>query len=179
MAADIPTSEPITIVAGDTLKWTRALDDWSYAAGWRLTYELRGASSLTVVATADTDGIGHSITAAAIDTGKLAPGQYRWYARVGNGSEVYTVGSGILTVEPNPSSAHAGDLVENEENELALINAQIKELLASPMESYSTAQRSANYRKLMDLYVLRGIVVTRRGRQRGQRVPSIAVRLRG
>lgn len=176
MAADIPTHEPITIIAGDTVKFTRALDDYSYADGWRLTYEIRGASKLDVVATADTDNTGHAVTVAAGDTGTLEPGQYRWFARVGLNGEVYTVDSGTLIVEPNPSKAEAGDLVLSEETELTLVKTQIRELLATPMESYAVGQRSSNYRKLMDLYVTRGILIARLGRKRGQRVPSREVR---
>lgn len=176
MAAEIPTREPITIIAGDTAKWTRAVDDYSYADGWRLTYELRGASKLDVTATADTDGVGHSITVDAGSTGALEPGQYEWFARVAYNGEVYTVDRGVLTVEPNPSKAEAGDLVLSEETELKLVEQQIRALAATPLESYAVGQRSATYQKLQDLMVARGILIARLGRKRGQRVPSIAVR---
>ena len=29
MAADIPTKEPLTIRVGDTIEWTKSIDDWT------------------------------------------------------------------------------------------------------------------------------------------------------
>ena len=38
--ADIPTTEPSVVTAGDTVKWTRALAEYSAADGWTLKYKL-------------------------------------------------------------------------------------------------------------------------------------------
>jgi len=38
MAATIPTKEPLTIRAGDTIKWKRSIDDYKASDGWTLKY---------------------------------------------------------------------------------------------------------------------------------------------
>ena len=50
MAAEIPTTEPTSIIAGDTLAWTKSLADYE-ASLWTLTYYLRGPSAQTITAT--------------------------------------------------------------------------------------------------------------------------------
>jgi hypothetical protein len=42
MAADIPTKEPLTIRAGDTIKWTKSIDDYKASDGWSLSCSFRG-----------------------------------------------------------------------------------------------------------------------------------------
>jgi hypothetical protein len=176
LAAEIPTCEPTSIVAGDTVKWTRSLSDYSAADGWSLTYAIRGVGSVDVEAATDTDGVGFAVTLSAQNSAKLAAGQYQFIGYVFSADdppEQYTVfGPVSLTVLPNIGDAKAGELVLDEEKELALINAQIQELLASPNESYSIGGRAAAKRKLADLYQARGIVIARLGRKRGQTVPS-------
>jgi hypothetical protein len=178
MAATIPTTEPISIIAGDTAKFTRSFSEYSAADGWTLAYELRGPSVLTVAATTDTDGAGFAVTIAAADSGTLLPGLYLWFARASLDGEVYTVDQGTLTVQPNPATAQPGDLQSDAEKELVLVNAQIKELLATPTESYSIGQRSAARRTLAELTTYRGVLIAKLGKQRGQPYPTHAVRFR-
>lgn len=179
MATEIPTCEPTSIVAGDTVKWTRSLADYSYADGWRLKYGLRGVSKLDITTTADADGVGFAVTISAGDTGKLEAGQYQLLGWVELNGENYTViGPQPVTVTPNYQTAAAGDLRPSAEIELELCEAQIKELLSSSNETYSIGQRSAQKRKLEDLYKTRGILIAKLGRQRGQSNPTQAVRFR-
>ena len=42
MAADIPTKEPLTIRTGDTIEWTKSIDDYKASDGWTLNYSFRG-----------------------------------------------------------------------------------------------------------------------------------------
>lgn len=176
MAADIPTHEPSTIVAGDTVKWTRRLVDYSAADGWILKYAFRGASVIDAEATTDTDGIGYAVTLTASTTATATAGQYEWIAWVELSGENFTVLSGSLTVTPNLKQAVEGDRVSSAETELALVEAQIADLLASSTESYSIGQRSVQKRALSELYVTRGILIAKLGRQRGQPYPTHAVR---
>ena len=55
MAATIPTKEPLTIRAGDTIKWTKSLDDYKASEGWTLKYAFRGNAG-TVDITGSEDG---------------------------------------------------------------------------------------------------------------------------
>ena len=54
MAATIPTKEPLTIRAGDTIKWTKSLDDYIASDGWTLSYSFRGTGGMIdITSTAD------------------------------------------------------------------------------------------------------------------------------
>jgi hypothetical protein len=100
MAAEIPDIEPSSFIAGDTVKWTKSLSDYP-ATTWTLTYELRGVVRKTIVCTAN--GRDFLATISATDSAAYQAGDYFWFARVSSGGEVYSVGSGTLTVLENPS----------------------------------------------------------------------------
>ena len=106
MAADIPTIEPTRFRSGETVKWTKALADYSYADGWRLTYYLRGGQgALDIAASADSDGIGFSATISAAHTGQLPAGLYWMEGRVAYNGEAYVVvPSYQVTVDPDFSN---------------------------------------------------------------------------
>ena len=55
MAADIPTKEPLTIRTGDTIKWTKSIDDYKASDGWSLSYSFRGTGG-TIDITSSADG---------------------------------------------------------------------------------------------------------------------------
>ena len=107
MAAPVPTQEPAVIVAGDTAKWTKTLADYSAADGWALSYTLVNATArYTFSATAS--GSDFSVTVAAASTIGYAAGLYDWRAQVAKSGEVFTVGSGQLSVQPSFASATDG-----------------------------------------------------------------------
>ena len=112
MSAPVPTTEPQTIVAGDTLTFTKAIANYLPSDGWTLNYSLQGATlagsnSGLIEFDSDTNtGSVYEISVAASTTDDWAPGDYRWTAYVtGGSSERYTVGTGTLTVLPDPASA--------------------------------------------------------------------------
>ena len=101
MAAAIPTIEPVSFVAGDTVTWTKAFPDYP-APTWTLTYALRlaqGAGKVDVTATQD--GTGFSVTLAATVTALMTAGQWAWAGYVTQGAERHQVATGLVTVEPN------------------------------------------------------------------------------
>jgi hypothetical protein len=174
LAASIPTTEPTQIVAGDTVKWTRELPDYPSSDGWSLRYAIRGAASVDVTATSD--GTGYAVAIPSSATATLGAGLYQLTGWVEKDGEVYTVvGPAAITVKPNLQTAADGALQSPAERELALIDAQIAELLASPIESYSIAGRSVAKRKLEDLNRQRGIAYAKLIRQSGGKLPSHAL----
>lgn len=113
MSADIPTTEPPELRAGDTWKWTRSLDDYPASAGWTLKYRFKSAAGGFEIV-ASTDGDGYSITVAAATTGVYASGRYTWAAWVeGGSSEKYSVDSGTLDVLPDYRSGVAGAALDD------------------------------------------------------------------
>jgi hypothetical protein len=99
MAAPTPTTEPVTLIAGDTAKWLKSTPDYLASAGWVLTYTLINASAkITFSATAS--GTDHLVNVAAATTAAWAAGSYAWRATAFLAGEVFTVSSGTITVEP-------------------------------------------------------------------------------
>ena len=102
MAPQVPSIEPISFSAGDTVKWTKHLPDFTPDDGWVLTYAFRGEKGdgrLDVTAS-NVNGL-HSVSIAAADTNLLRPGLYNWAAYVSQAGDRYKVGQGTTTVEPN------------------------------------------------------------------------------
>lgn len=107
MAANIATIEPLEFAAGDTVKWTKSLEDYSAADGWALTYHLRGDTPLDISATQS--GTGWSVTISATETAGLKPGTYSLTGRVTYSGETFTVYSGSVTVKANAALSDSID----------------------------------------------------------------------
>jgi hypothetical protein len=102
MAAPIPAVEPSTIIAGDTIPWTKSFPDYLASAGWALTYAFRyenGSGKVDVTASAA--GSDFAVTMLAVDTAKMKSGVWVWAAYVTKAAERYQVASGSVTVLQN------------------------------------------------------------------------------
>lgn len=152
MAADIPTIEPTRLVAGDTLKFTRTLTDYSASDGWTLTYTLVSAAQrYTFDATAS--GSDFLVTVAAATTAAWVAGDYDWRAQVSLAGEVFTVGQGRITVAPAFGSAtdartHARTVLEN-------IEAVLESRATSAVAEYEIAGRRLKNIPIGELLQLR------------------------
>ncbi len=105
----VPTKEPSTIRAGDFLTWSKDLSpDYRADQGWALAYTLINATTkLTINASAD--GAKFLVSVPAATSAGYAAGGYDWMARVSKGTEIYTVGSGRIQIEPNWAALSAYD----------------------------------------------------------------------
>lgn len=104
----IPTTEPVSFTSGDTVAWTRTLDDYPASDSWVLAYTfINGAAKFTVSTTAN--GAAHDVAIAASSSAGYAPGTYSWQATVTKASERYTVGTGTCQVLPNLAAASQYD----------------------------------------------------------------------
>lgn len=100
MSATVPTIEPASFRAGDFLTWLKSLPDYPANAGWTLAYTLINATvKITIAASAS--GAEHLVSVPAATTAGYAAGTYQWMARVTKATEIYTVGSGSMIVQPN------------------------------------------------------------------------------
>ena len=102
MPPQISSIEPTVFSAGDTVKWTKSLNDYSPNDGWVLSYAFRGERGdgrLDVVASADGDAFVVNILPSA--TGLMRPGIWVWAAYATLGSDRYKVAQGTVRVEPN------------------------------------------------------------------------------
>ncbi len=99
----VPTQRPDQLTAGDTWRWTRELAD--YPAGtWTLTYYFENGDAV-ISAAASASGTTHSVTVTAATTAGYAPGRYRVFARVTDGTVTETTEAGWLDVLPDYAAA--------------------------------------------------------------------------
>ena len=110
MAADIPSIEPASFVAGETVSWTKDVST-NYPAndGWSLTYYLRGDPSLNIDQAATASGAEFAVTITAAQTAALVAGLRRLIGRVSKAGEIYTIYDGSVEVIANPVSQNIGD----------------------------------------------------------------------
>jgi hypothetical protein len=104
MANTITTVEPIKLRAGDTVKWKKEFNDYP-SSEWTLEYIIYNSNNYYKInATAQPDN-SFLIEITSAQSATFAEGEYKWIARVKKGEEVYTVGSGTLSILPNITSA--------------------------------------------------------------------------
>jgi hypothetical protein len=149
---NIPTIEPESFIAGDTVKWTRSFTDYKASDGWVLKYNLRGTASINLTATASGDD--HLISIAAAATAAYTAGQYKWIATVEKESERYTVDEGYTEIKENyATAASITDEMITLQAQLAAIDAYVATNYKH--SSYSIAGRSLTQYSVADLFVLR------------------------
>ena len=122
--SSIPTSEPLTVRAGETWQWTRALAQYP-APDWTLVYRGVNADSAFTL-TASADGSAHLIDAGPDTTEDIAPGRYDWIAQVTDGSDVFGIGEGSITVLPDLSDATSHDGRSQARRILEAIDAMVE-----------------------------------------------------
>ncbi len=153
----IPTIEPTSVVAGDTVKWTKALTDYLPADSWVLSYVLVSlTASITITASDNGDG-SHLVSEAAATTDDWTPGEYTWNAFVTKGAERYRVGDGRLKVEPNFQihTTSGFDGRSHVKRTLDLIEAAIEGQVPDGMESFTIAGRAVSLMPLSELRAAR------------------------
>lgn len=152
MPATTPTTEPTQIVAGDTAKWLKTLDDYPASAGWTLGYTLvNTANRYAFNATAQVDS--HLVNVAATTTATWGPGTYAWRAQVSKSGEVYTVGSGSIDVKA--SFASAMDTRSTAKIMLDNVNATLTKTASENVLEYEIAGRKLKHYDISSLLQLR------------------------
>lgn len=151
--ANIPTSEPAFIQAGDTVKWQRTLPDYPASAGWVLAYRLiNAAGKIDIPAAADGDA--HLITVAAATSAGYAAGAYDWQAFVTLGAERYTVGAGRVVIRPNLAAQAAGfDARSTARKALDDLRAALAAWLTNSgtVQEYEIAGRRMKFRSMVEV----------------------------
>ena len=155
MAAEIPTTEPAEIVAGDTLKFTISLGDYLATDGWTLSYSIRNADNHYDFSGA-ADGADHLIEVAASDTATWAPGDYQYAGHVTSGAQRYTVRRGTLKIVgnfadlvPHEFRSRAAKAVDDLKSALATFKAT-----AGRVKRYSIAGRDVEFETIGEMLKL-------------------------
>jgi len=105
--AEIPSIEPLTFRAGDTIKWTKTLTNYS-SAEWDLIYNFRGPDTFDVTATAS--GTAFLVALTAAESLEVGPGVYRYQGKVFNSdvTEQWTVAEGRVEIFPCMADVDSG-----------------------------------------------------------------------
>lgn len=143
MSVAIPTTEPASFRAGFTVKWTKAVEGYSPADGWALSYVLRDqlgtATNISITATDRTTD--WSVTITASTSAGYTPAVYDFLAYVTSGSEKYLVDQGVLEILPDPTSDPADNRTSAQKILQSLVTA-MEALATNKVDSYSANGRS-------------------------------------
>jgi hypothetical protein len=105
--ATTPTTEPASVVAGDTITWQKSLSDYP-APTWTLKYRLlNAAGKIDITATAS--GTDHIVAVTSTTSSAWAAGDYDFTAWVEKVGERHTVDAGRITVKPNLAALNTHD----------------------------------------------------------------------
>jgi hypothetical protein len=102
-------AEPTFFYAGDTVEWTKLVDDYTPTDGWTLSYVFaKGSVQQTVTASDNGDG-SFAVAITAAESTEWDAGVYYWQAKVTLDDAVHTVGTGQITVKQALSDAATYD----------------------------------------------------------------------
>jgi hypothetical protein len=101
--SDIPTREPRSFIAGETLEWSKSLDDYP-ADEWTLKYSLRGPGTAPADITATADGEEFLVDVSSTVTTALTAGTWRLVGWVEKGSEKHFIHDREVIVIAAPAS---------------------------------------------------------------------------
>lgn len=155
MSHTIPTTEPKELRAGDSWEWDLTLTAYPPSAGWTLTYYFQGPAEVASI-TARTTSAGDyfEVRAAPAVTAPYTKGTYTWLARVTDGTDTYTVRSGVVHLLPN--LATLGSARTHAETALALIDAALEGRLTADVQSFQIAGRAVAQIPVLELKKLQG-----------------------
>lgn len=159
MPQTVPTREPASVTAGDTVTWRISLADYPASDGWTLKYRLiNAAGKIDIESSADGDD--HLVEVAAGDSDAWAAGAYTWQAYVEGGtSERYTVGTGRIEIKPDLAAESAGyDTRSTAAKTLAAVDAWLaaRDLAVAEYEVNTGAgTRRMKYIPIAELLALR------------------------
>ena len=143
---------PATIRAGDSYSWVEPstvtnLGAEVKAPGWAATLYLRfnkSAEAATIAGSNRTDG-GWDFTITATTSGGFDAGQWFYQLTAASGSEVVTIRTGGLLVQPSLSysgTAAAFDGRSQAEKDLEAVQAAIRAIVSKGAKAYTIGTRS-------------------------------------
>lgn len=179
----IPTTEPDSFAAGETVQWQRTFAGYAPSDGWTVRYYFVGPDVFQF--TADSSSGNYVITAKAKDTAEKPAGLYRWRAYAEQGADATLerrfLDSGTCTLIPNFATADDDELSDDPGLVLAKIDAVLTGRITADVESYAIAGRSIMRIPIAELMKLRGIyaALAWQARNPGVSSPQHGIRFTG
>lgn len=147
----IPTTEPTSITAGDTLSWSKSLADYP-ATEWTLKYRLVNAAGKVDI-TAAADGSNYLVGVTSAISAGYAAGTYAWTAWLEKTGERVTVGSGTLIIKPDLAVQNSFDARTDAAIVVDQLMAAYKTFTATQghVAEYEIAGRKMKYRSSAEI----------------------------
>lgn len=120
----VPENVPQELIAGDTWEWTDDQPNYPRPT-WTLTYYFENKDKTFNVAGTGTETT-HSFSIAAATTAGYPPGEYRYVARVSDGTTVKSVANGWIVVKVDPAAAGTHDHRSWAQRTLAALEATLE-----------------------------------------------------
>lgn len=140
MTPPVPTQVPDDLIAGDSWQFDLTFGDYPASGGWAATAYFRGKGTLDIAATADGDTF--EFRKAGTATATVATGVYRYFVKVTDGTDTFTVDQGEIEVLPNAATATATQLQTHAEKALALVEALLEGRFVDGTEAAQILGRS-------------------------------------
>ena len=152
--ADIPSTIPNEVRAGDTLRWTREFTDYPASDGWALAYTLVSSTAVATI-NASADGDGFDVTVTAAISAAFVPGRYTITEFVTKALERVTLNIKPLRVLANLAGASAGTDVRSHARKMLEAIETWLETKSPTAASFEIAGRKLQNYPLADLLKLR------------------------
>lgn len=153
---DIPIFEPLEITVGESLEWTKSLEDYP-ASGWELNYYFRGAGKgFNAVAVAEDDDYRVAVERAV--TAEMSAGLYAWEAWVSDGASEFMIASGETKVLQNLKTTAVTATFDNRSQAkkiLDAIDALILGRVPEDVHQYAIGNRQLQHIPVEQLIPLR------------------------
>lgn len=152
--AQIPTTEPIEIIAGDTVSWQKSVPDYPATDGWTLKYRFINATARIDI-TATASGSDYVIDVLPATTATWAAGQYTWVSFVEKSGARHTIARGAITIKPDLAAQTSGyDTRTTAAKALSAINSWL-EARDLAVAEYEILGRRMKYIPIAELLNLR------------------------
>lgn len=153
MAPTIPTTEPATVTAGDSITWRVSLSDFHASEGWALSYTITSATAAYGF-TAAPDGDAYLVSIDPATSALWSSGRYTLVGAVTNGSARHSVRRASLQVFSLHDGSTAADTRSHARKMLDAIEAWL-ESRDPGVAAYTIHGRQMQYIDIGDLLRLR------------------------
>jgi hypothetical protein len=168
VTAPIPSVEPTSFAAGETVLWTKAVANYPSTDGWSLIYSIRGPANFPdVTASAQADGT-YSINIPVTTTTPLTAGGYSWVShayKAGPPIERYRIANGVIVVLPDLTVTGL-TVLSHAAKMLPLIEALIEGRVPKDVQRYVIGNRQLDKIPIRELYLLRNFYRAEVARER-------------
>lgn len=148
MTATIPINEPIEIISGTTLKFTKNLENYKPEDGWTLTYIFANLDSKKEIIASDNSDSTHLVSSTLTGWTSCV---YKWQAFVSKASERYLVDSGSLNVIADFAQHDRIDTRSHVKKALDALEAMIEGKATKDQTSYTISTPEGSSRTLSRL----------------------------